>query len=574
MKVKMLSLAVALIFLAMSFAGCGGGNASKDGNNDTSSQGGDTVATSTQEKEKTLEEYSEEMKLTAYQGANYGGPSSAKDTDYAKYVKQRFKINVDEFIWPAGEDVAQRLSTFVASGEMPDVVQAPADAKTLGVFRQMEEAGLLLDVEEYLNKYAPETMRYFTPTILDAYRNPNSNKLFLIPGFTINPDLQGELTVAVNEVLMYREDLLKKAGLEVPKTPDEFYNLLKAFKAMDAPNGKKIIPFSPLWNLSQAYTRFGNQNNIYTHIGAMFGIHKYRTATVDEESRMKDEHETPEYLSYLKFANKLFREGLINLEAYSIEWQKIYNEMAPNGLVGVTVMWPSEIAGISSQLKKVAPEGEYKPMPLPRVDGVGNTEMGYQNTLGTSVIAINKNVADPERLFKYINWLSTREGWATMTWGPPSKDKGTWYISEDGKYIDNPSALTELSKENPKYATDVLGAWAFGLPGILKYTQDLVLDEARPREPIRQMAKEMYDGDMYLNTIFDVFYASPNGPVAKQKKTDLDKIFTEGEAKIIMNSKSDEEVEKAYKSMMDTAAKAGYYDVLKEDYQRYIAIKK
>jgi len=234
-------------------------------------------------------------------------------------------------------------------------------------------------------------------------------------------------------------------------------------------------------------------------------------------------------------------------------------------------MWPSTISGLTTLLQKVVPEGNYMPMPLPKADGVGDSEYWPVITLGSSAIVISKKVSDPERLFKYLNWMSTNEGWATMVWGPPSKDNGNWFIDDSGKLIDN-KELADQKMVDPKWYPS-LGGWAYGLVGILQYTQDLVLDQAREKEPIRQLAKTMSDSDIFMDTIYDIYSMSPDGPVGQVKKTDITKIFTEQEAKIIMDSKSDQQVEDSYKQMMEAANKAGLIEVLKEDYQRYQEIK-
>ncbi|UVI33372.1 extracellular solute-binding protein [Paenibacillus spongiae] len=309
---KWVSLCIVIPLCLFSLAACSSNDdkgkqteqASQDGKgNQTEQAAQDGKGNQTEQAaqdDKKLEDYTEEMKITAYQGANYGGPSNSSATEYAKYVKQKFKINVDDFVWPAGEEVKKKLSLFAASGEMPDIVQSTSDPATLQILNQMSDAGMLLDIEPYLSK-SPNVMKYLTKPIIDSYRNPNDGKLYVLPGFTINPELKDELTIAVNNVLMVREDWLKKLNLDVPQTPDEFYEVLKAFKTMPAVNGKKVIPYLPLWE--------GNEIN--THIGAMFGIWQYRTAVDENAQKMVDAHEKPEYLEYLKYASKLFREGLV-----------------------------------------------------------------------------------------------------------------------------------------------------------------------------------------------------------------------------------------------------------------------
>lgn len=512
--------------------------------------------------DKKLEEYADEMKITAYQGTAYAGPSNGPTTEYAKYIKQKFKINVDGFVWPAGEDGQKKISLIAASGEMPDIIQYRNDSSALQIYQQMADAGMLLDIEPYL-KNTPNITKYFTKTILDAYRNPTDGKLYVLPGFTVNPDLKDQLTIAVNDVLMIREDWLSKLNLQVPKTPDEFYEVLKAFKSLPPVNGKQIVPYVPL----------SEGGEINYHIGGMFGIHRYADARDDNEKRMIDAHEKPEYLQYLKFASKLFREGLIDPEAYKLKWQQPYNDMIPKGYVGVASMWPNDISGFNKGFEKSMPGAKYVPMPLPKAPGVTNSRIGHINTLGSSAIVISKKMSDPERLFKYMDWMNTNEGWATMVWGPPSKDNGAWYIAEDGKLIDNFELDQKKMAENPKWGADVLGAWAYGLSGILKYTHDLVLDQARQMNETRALAKKQYDSEIYMDTILDIYLNTPPGPIRKAKGVDLDKIFQETEARIIMKAKDDADVETMYNAMMEQAKKAGFIEILKEDYGRYTAVK-
>ncbi|UVI33373.1 extracellular solute-binding protein [Paenibacillus spongiae] len=256
-----------------------------------------------------------------------------------------------------------------------------------------------------------------------------------------------------------------------------------------------------------------------------------------------------------------------------MKWQEAYNDILPKGYAGIANMWPSEIYGLTTVLQKNDPNAKYVPMPLPKAPGVTNSQLERINTLGGSGIVISSKVKDPERLFKYIDWMATNEGWSTMTFGPPSKDNGTWYIDEQGKFIDNEQLQKQKSAEIPRWGVDVLGNWAYGLPGVLKYTQDLLMDEARQPEPLRELAKQQYANEIFIDTVYDIFLNSQPGPVRIAKGIDLDKIFKETEARIIMQSKDDADVEKMYASMMAEAEKAGFTEILKEDYVRYMAVK-
>jgi hypothetical protein len=513
---------------------------------------------------KNLKDYTTTMKLSAYQGVNYGGPTNGPATLFAQKMKSEFKIDVDGFIWPSGEDVSQKIGLYAASGNIPDIIQMANTPANMKAARQMADAGMLLDVESYL-KNCPNIMKYINSQILDSYRDTTNNKLYSVPAFTVTPETKSQLTIAANDVFMVRKDLLEKYGKGSPKTPDELYDLLNFFKSQPAVNGKKIIPYTPLWNGME----------IQATIGDMFGIFRYRTSTVESEKRMLDMHETPDYLAYLKYAAKLYREGLIYSEPYTLQWQQVFNEMAPKGYIGLTNMWPSNITGLTQELQKNIPTASYEPMALPKAAGINETLGTYQTTIGGSFIVISKKVSDPIRIFKLLDWMCTNEGWATVCFGFPDEgENSTWYKDASGKLIDKGQAYQDsMSAKNAKWNADVLGAWGYGLTGVLKYTQDLMLDKYRQIDTNRATAKDMYKDDVYMNTTYDMYQAALPGPIGTAKQTDIDKIFKEGESKIIMTAKTDDQVVTMLSQMMTNAKSAGLMDVLKEDYGIYVKIK-
>ncbi|MBB3070892.1 ABC-type glycerol-3-phosphate transport system substrate-binding protein [Paenibacillus baekrokdamisoli] len=514
----------------------------------------------------SLEAKNDEMVISAYQGTIYTGPKNGPSTEYAKYIKSRFNINVDRFVWSSGENIKKKISLFAASGEMPDIIQfgvGPGMLPDLQIPHEMADNGMLLNIEPYLNN-SPNLMKYLTPTIIDSYRNPSNGKLYVLPNFAVNEQLIDELTIEVNNVFIVRADWLEKLHLEVPTTPEDFYEMLIAFKKMPDWNGQQVIPYMPFWRGAE----------IRSHIGAMFGIWKYRTAVDEEAQRMVDYHETKEYLSYLKYAARLYREGLIYPEAYKTDWEDAFYNYIPTPRVGLSNLRPGEITSMNTMLQKLDPKAKYVPMPLPKAPGVGNSEMERINRLGSSAIIISKKVSDPERLFHYLDWMASDEGWATVTFGPPSKENGSWYIDEMGQLIDNPELAAMKKAENPAWESDVLGAWQYGLSGVLKYTRNLILDQSGEPDPIRLLANKMYSSDVYMDISYDILQNLAPGPERAEKGAGLDKLFEEGEARIVMTSTSDADVTVMYEKMMKQAVEAGFLAILKEDYGRYQTVEK
>jgi putative aldouronate transport system substrate-binding protein len=515
--------------------------------------------------EKTLEDYPDVMKVSCLVTGYYGGPANGTDTELYKLIKDRYKIDLSDWEWTTGDPGLQKASMYVASGDMPDaIIFGPEPAyktKAKQIADQFVDAGIVMDIEPYLAN-TPNIMKYLSSEILQAFRSKDG-KLYMLPSYTVKPDLASELTVEVVTVLYARTDWLKQLNLEPPKTTDEFYAMLKAFQTLPDVNGKKVIPFAPLWN----------GDAIQSDIGGMFGIWNYRMAPKDDEQRMMDMYETPNYLNYLKFASKLFREGLIYQETYSTSWEKIYNEMMPGGYVGCGTMWSPNISDSEAALKKVAPDGDYEVIPLPKAPGVDKTELAQVNTLGNIYTLFSKKISDPERLFKLLDWMCSREGWPYIAYGAPSKEKGEWYIDESGKTVYDASHITDFTKDNPKYKQDVLGEWCYGLAGVLKFTPDLIFDVSTPMNEHRAAAHQLYANDIFMNPLYDLYSMQDAGPVGQARNADLAKLYTESETNIIMTAADDAAVETMYNKMMDDANKSGRLDVLKEQYQTYLKVK-
>lgn len=452
----------------------------------------------------SLESYTDVMPLSGLITSYMGGPSKGTDTMFYKLMLKRFNIDLAGVEWDVNDGLS-KVSMYAASGNMPDfIVLGTQDANARSVAAEMAEAGMLLEIEPLIRQYAPNLMHYQSEEVMNIMRDADG-KLYRLPNFSIKPELQNELTVEVLTVLMARDDMMKKVGIEDPKTTEDFYKLLKGMKELPAVDGKAIIPFSSVAGLFP--------------INAMFGLLKYRMVPNDQEKRMVSQYETPEYLSFLKYASKLYREGLIHNEIYTTTWEKPYYELAPGGYAGVVTMWSPDVENISNQVKqKFGEQASFRVIPLPKAPGVDKTEMGYNFTLGSTFTVFSAKTSDPVRLAKYLDWLCTKEGIATMGFGPPSKEEGVWYIDEStGKFVQNKKVELAKNAETPGYNSNVLGSWSYGLTGVIKFTPDLLYDEDVVPQIGRVDAKKLYADDIYINPTYDRYTMMPAGEISKAK---------------------------------------------------------
>ena len=207
---------IALIFtltavLCISAAGCGGSTASPSNNG--TEQSASTLASSTPAK-----------KVSLVFATNWG----EGDSKY-KYFQPKFeefqKTNADsmdiQLITYSTEDYKTKIKTQTASGDLSDVFTYWGGA----MMKNMVDAGLLLDVDEYFNASTAVKKENFEPSSF-SYYTAEDGKVYGVP------------LESTRGVFLVNTEIFKKYDLQVPKTYDE----LKAVSAVLNKNG--IIPMA------------------------------------------------------------------------------------------------------------------------------------------------------------------------------------------------------------------------------------------------------------------------------------------------------------------------------------------
>jgi len=103
--------------------------------------------------------------------------------------------------------------------------------------------------------------------------------------------------VSVSEELVVRQDWLDELGLQMPTNTDELYTVLKTIKEK-----KNVIP---LTGSKEAVS------SLLGDIAAAFGV---TTDWVDQNGTLVHQVETPQMKEFLAYMNKLYKEGLLDVE--------------------------------------------------------------------------------------------------------------------------------------------------------------------------------------------------------------------------------------------------------------------
>jgi len=535
---------VVLVFSSVILTGC------KTKENSKSSM---TIDTS----KERLEDYSDMMELSVFFYGWQNPPKSVENTT-SKFLKDNFKIDLSKSVWEKDNAQARnKLAMMIASGEIPDVIIFNSDGGNSKILStQLENSGLVIPREELLEKYMPNYTKFASTDVLNVWRNSKDKKLYALPSFTISPDKVEELSVCSLVPTIIRPDILQKAGVEFkqPKTPDEFYDLLKLFKELGKDEGIIPIQFGDLW--------FAD-----TLLGSMFGRPAYGVKLDDNEKRLVSQEWQPYYLDYLKFISKLYRDKLLNQDMF-INKQGM-DGLVERGKVAVTLSAPTLY-----HQRKLSESGiNITPVPINIPKAAGVDRVYYQSvaTLGDIPSYISTKAKDPIRISKFIDWGYTFDGIIALSLGAPVKGENEFY-KENNEYIYDTELSQKISKGEQKLS---LGNWSyfinlpFSVNLIEKYDPKIFAKNAPGVPDYIKQGQTILKDTLYTDIKYEKYNLEEKGPIEKSKWVDIVNTRDKNVASIIMNSKSDAEVEANYNKMMDELKKSGYIDVEKERYTIY-----
>lgn len=174
----------------------------------------------------------------AQQGAGQEGPvditvmtnffaqtPAADNTEFEKKLEQLTNSNL-KIQWVSSNNYNDKLNVTLASGDMPDMVYI--NDPFTKVFRNMTSQGAFWDLTPYIKDY-PNLSQYIDKVAWDATKMQDGKNY----GVPRPRDVEGET------FLILRQDWLDNLGLQVPKTSDELYQVMKAFTEKDPDkNGK------------------------------------------------------------------------------------------------------------------------------------------------------------------------------------------------------------------------------------------------------------------------------------------------------------------------------------------------
>ena len=326
-----------------------------------------------------------------------------------------------EWIHPAGSAATERFNMMMVSGEYPEVIcydwaNAPGGLETY------VEDGVIVDLTPYIEECMPNFSK-----ILEEYPEfkrdvvNDEGKIYTIPGIRLDLELgrfQGPVI---------RQDWLDKLGLDAPKTPEDLYEVLKAFKTQD-PNGNGAADEMPMGG-----TKFNNVNGIGPLLW-MFGAHWDLQV---KNGEVVYGPMTEEFKKGMAYVAQLYSEGLIDPD-YLLDTRAKVDAKFTSDTMGFafgfqpTTYYPTMNDGTR----------EVKGIGFPAADGSDNycfnSSYAYRvnKTAAFAVTCNNENVAGT------LKWLDELYGGEGLMYANYGKE-GVSYEMVEGKpvftdYINNP----------------------------------------------------------------------------------------------------------------------------------------
>lgn len=230
------------------------------------------------------------------------------DLKFFKDLEEKTNINITWDMSP-DESWKEKKSLILASGDLPDAFYGGNILDDIDIVKYGKQ-GLLIPLEGLIDEYAPNLNKVLkeNPVIKKQITSPDGH-IYSLPKIQTG-------AVSTYDKLFINKTWLDQLSLKVPTNTEEFYTVLKAFKDNDMnKNGKADeIPFTFSFNR--------RENGLYSMFGAFGRIDTLDHIVMDGDKVISSATQ-PEYKEAIKYFNTLYKDGLIDKEAFTHDF-KVY----------------------------------------------------------------------------------------------------------------------------------------------------------------------------------------------------------------------------------------------------------
>lgn len=405
---QMLGILLAVAMVSTLFTGCGQKQEGKEVSEHSSAESSQQEVTEeTQAGQETTDSYrifEEPVTITVLGGATNSDNDWNSTVQFQQYEEQ-LGIKLEATTYASSDELKSKLSLLLASDELPDILAnvglTPDQRAEYGA------DGYLLDFSEYLD-IMPNLSAYMEkyPDYAACLKDDEGH-IYGLSQINESADMYRVLCTWINQ------KWLDNLGLEKPKTLDELYDVLVAFRDEDA-NGNgdpdDEIPMGyqgDTWFQTEYIILWAHGIDVATTDGQYHRM-------IGENNQVVLGNTTENYKDFLKYMNKLYSEKLINQDCYVVNKDELLADLS------------EQKVGMMMSTRALPPDDD----PIERVKTwsiVGgltdekysseNKIVLYGRTSANSMMAISANTKYPEELCKFFDYLYTDEGILSTTGG-------------------------------------------------------------------------------------------------------------------------------------------------------------
>jgi raffinose/stachyose/melibiose transport system substrate-binding protein len=398
----MKKLAVALLSLSLIFvSACGSAN----------NKVSETSKTTTEEVKVTPQE---SVKLRIY--AQYADDDTKLPYDYAVAELKKEMPNVELELETQAQDDGQKLKTYAATGNLPDIFQAGVD-----IISTFKKSGNILELDKYVDSYDfkdkmfSSTMNTLVSDDEHVYAFPYAGNEFML--------------------LYYNKEIFKNNNVTVPTTYDE---LMTAVKTLNSAGITPLALFAKeKWPTVALYDMF---------------VTRVEPAGIMKLDKGQASPSDPAYKQAAEKIVELVNAGLLPKGATNLN----YDQAASLFYEGKAAMFLNGQWEIASSTEKLGDKVGW--MYFPGVDAATYEQSKYSfiGGGGPGGYAVNKDTKDPELTAKVAAFISLKYAEYKYT------ERGNPIVATkvDKTIIkEYPPMMTQLSEDIEKITSTTAFAW-------------------------------------------------------------------------------------------------------------------
>lgn len=359
-------------------------------------------------------------------------PYSGDQLTY-KTLEEITNVRVEITEGGAGADYTTTLNLAMLSGTPPNIVSA-----SIGEVQSYLADGLIVDMTEYINEYAPHYVAELSKD--DALlRNATSEdgKFWYISKIVWKHD---STTAMINTLW------LEEANLKAPETPDQFIEVLRAFKA----RGADVVP----WTAGGYGGSYGVHRFAYFTFNTSDGFQLFS----DGQFLYGPYEKSEEFKMALQWLNTLYQEKLLDNNYMTISNDE-YVALVRQDKTGFVYGWhAANTWKVDAEGKNILPlESDWDTLPpLIAPDGTRSSSKPNQLQIQTFITSSHP---DPAKAAKYFDYGFTDEGCLLHSYGV----EGVTYNVVNGEKV----FIDEIANSSsPMNTARHYGVLAVGWPGL------------------------------------------------------------------------------------------------------------